>query len=77
MKYLAHISEDKQREQSIKSHLEETALLAKEFAEEFLESGAVFQVQLEEEIEPRAMGYCTQRSAPLSFAAQKFIDIIK
>lgn len=49
----------------------------KEFAEEFLESGAVFQVQLEEEIEPRAMGYCTQRSAPLSFAAQKFIDIIK
>ena len=35
MKYLAHISEDKQREQSIKSHLEETALLAKEFAEEF------------------------------------------
>ena len=35
MKYLAHISEDKQREQSIKSHLEETALLTKEFAEEF------------------------------------------
>lgn len=35
MKYLAHISEDKQREQSIKSHLEGTALLAKEFAEEF------------------------------------------
>ncbi len=35
MKYLAHISEDKTREQSIKSHLQGTALLAKEFAEEF------------------------------------------
>lgn len=35
MKYLAHISEDGTREQSIKSHLEETALLAKGFADEF------------------------------------------
>lgn len=35
MEYLAHISEDGTRKQSIKSHLEGTALLAKEFAEEF------------------------------------------
>lgn len=35
MKYLAHISEDRKREQSIKCHLEGTALLAKKFAEEF------------------------------------------
>ncbi|MCD2493129.1 CRISPR-associated helicase Cas3' [Lacrimispora sp. NSJ-141] len=35
MKYLAHISEDKKRDQTIKSHLEGTALLAKEFAIEF------------------------------------------
>jgi len=35
MKYLAHISDDGKREQSIKSHLEETALLAKGFAGEF------------------------------------------
>jgi len=35
MNYIAHISDDKSREQSVKSHLEETALLAKEFADEF------------------------------------------
>ena len=35
LKYLAHISEDKQREQSVKEHLEGTARLAKEFAAEF------------------------------------------
>lgn len=35
MIYLAHISDDGNREQSIKSHLEETALLAKGFADEF------------------------------------------
>ena len=35
MEYLAHISEDKKREQSIKSHLENTALLAEKFADEF------------------------------------------
>ncbi len=35
MKYIAHISDDGEREQSIKSHLEGTALLAKEFADEF------------------------------------------
>lgn len=35
MKYIAHISEDGEREQSIKSHLEGTAFLAKEFAKEF------------------------------------------
>ncbi len=35
MKYIAHVSDDGKREQSIKSHLEETAILAKEFADEF------------------------------------------
>ena len=35
MEYLAHISEDKNREQSIKNHLEGTALLAEKFANEF------------------------------------------
>ncbi len=35
MKYIAHISDDGKREQSIKNHLEETALLAKKFAGEF------------------------------------------
>lgn len=34
-RYIAHISDDGKREQSIKKHLEETALLAKEFADEF------------------------------------------
>ncbi len=35
MQYIAHISEDGKREQSIKDHLEGTALLAKKFADEF------------------------------------------
>ncbi len=35
MKYIAHVSDDGKREQSIKSHLKETAILAKKFADEF------------------------------------------
>lgn len=35
MKYIAHVSDDGKREQSVKNHLEETALLAEKFADEF------------------------------------------
>lgn len=35
MKFLAHISDDREREQSVREHLEGVATLAKEFADEF------------------------------------------
>ena len=35
MEYIAHISDDKSREQTVKEHLEGTAKLAEQFANEF------------------------------------------
>jgi LysR family transcriptional regulator, transcriptional activator of the cysJI operon len=49
----------------------------KEFAEEYLNSGVLHEVLLEEEIPSRSIGIVSLKSVPLSRAAEKFVGNIK
>jgi LysR family transcriptional regulator, transcriptional activator of the cysJI operon len=49
----------------------------KEFAEEYLNSGVLHEVLLEEEIPSRSIGIVSLKSVPLSRAAEKFMGNIK
>ncbi len=47
----------------------------KEFSEEFLDSGELFEIKLEKEIKERSIGICYSDGVPLSKAAEEFFKI--
>ena len=51
--------------------------VTREFAEDYLRKGLVFEVKLEEDIPPRSVGFCYLKSVPLSPASLKFVEIIE
>lgn len=53
------------------------ACVTKEFSQEYLNKGLVYEVQLKEEIPKRNIGICFLKSVPLSQAATRFVEIIE
>ncbi|MFK2826608.1 LysR family transcriptional regulator [Bacillus sp. B190/17] len=53
------------------------ACVTKEFSQEYLDNGLLYEVQLIEEIPKRSMGVCFLKSVPLSPASMKFVEIIE
>lgn len=53
------------------------ACVTKEFSQEYLTKGLVYEVPLVEEIPQRNIGACSLKSVPLSSAATKFIEMIE
>lgn len=52
------------------------ACVTKEFSQEYLNKGLLYEVPLLEEIPKRSLGVCFLKSVPLSPAATKFVEII-
>ena len=52
------------------------ACVTKEFSQEYLNKGLLYEVQLIEEIPKRSIGVCFLKSVPLSPASTKFVEII-
>ncbi|KGR79834.1 LysR family transcriptional regulator [Ureibacillus manganicus] len=50
--------------------------VVKEFASDYLESGELYELKLEEEIPKRSIGICYLKNVPLSRAAGKFVERI-
>jgi len=50
--------------------------VVREFSKEYLNSGELQELQIEKAIPSRDIGICFLRDVPLSFAAQKFINMI-
>lgn len=53
------------------------ACVTKEFSQEFLDKGLVYEVQLTEAIPKRSIGVCFLKSVPLSPASTKFVEILE
>ncbi|MBO0587528.1 LysR family transcriptional regulator [Sporosarcina sp. E16_8] len=53
------------------------ACVTKEFSQEYLNKGLLYEVQLIEEIPTRSIGVCFLKSVPLSRASKKFVEIIE
>ncbi len=53
------------------------ACVTKEFSEQYLRKGLLFEAQLIEEIPKRSIGICSLKSVPLSPAATKFVEIVE
>ncbi|KIL76761.1 LysR family transcriptional regulator [Bacillus badius] len=53
------------------------ACVTKEFSLDYLNKGAVHEIQLLEEIPKRSIGICFLKSVPLSTAATKFVETIQ
>lgn len=53
------------------------ACLTKEFIGEELESKQLIEINVDFAIPPRSIGIINQKNIPLTFAAQRFLDIIK
>ena len=53
------------------------ACVTKEFSEEYITKGLLYEVQLIEEIPKRSVGICFLKSVPLSRAATRFVEIIE
>ncbi|KMY52099.1 LysR family transcriptional regulator [Peribacillus loiseleuriae] len=53
------------------------ACVTKEFSQEYLNNGLLYEVQLMEEIPKRSIGVCFLKSVPLSPASTKFVEIIE
>ena len=49
----------------------------KEFSKDYLESGKLFEVKLEEEIPKRSIGICYMKKVPLSYAAETFLNMVQ
>lgn len=49
----------------------------KEFSQEYLQNGVLFEVQLSEAIPKRSIGYCFLKSVSPSLASKKFIEILE
>lgn len=52
------------------------ACVVQEFAQEYLQSGKVYKITLEDEIPKRSIGYCFLKSVSLSPASTKFLEIL-
>lgn len=52
------------------------ACVTKEFSQEYLNKGLLFEVELTEEIPKRSIGVCFLKSVPLSIASTKFVEIM-
>lgn len=48
----------------------------REFSQEYLKNGVVYEIKLKEGIPPRSIGLCFLKSIALSPAAMKFVDIM-
>jgi len=53
------------------------ACVTREFSQEYLKEGLLYEVQLMEEIPKRSLGVCFLKSVPLSPASTKFIEIME
>lgn len=53
------------------------ACVTKEFSEEYLENGLLYEVKLTEDIPKRSIGICYLKSVPLSPASTKFVEIVE
>jgi DNA-binding transcriptional LysR family regulator len=53
------------------------ACVTKEFSQEYLNSGLLYEVQLNEEIPKRSIGVCFLKGVSLSIASTKFIEIME
>ncbi len=53
------------------------ACVTKEFSQDYLSTGALTEIQLEEEIPEREIGVCYLKTVPLSRAAKRFVDIVE
>jgi len=51
--------------------------VVREFAEEYIKNGSLFEIKLEEEIPPRHIGIIKLRNIPLTAAAKKFMELIQ
>lgn len=52
------------------------ACVTKEFSEQYLRTGELVEIELQQPIPPRHIGICTLKSVPPSNATMKFIDLI-
>ncbi|MBS4223725.1 LysR family transcriptional regulator [Lederbergia citrea] len=53
------------------------ACVTKEFSQEYINKGLLYEVQLTEEIPKRSIGVCFLKNVPLSHASTKFVEIIE
>lgn len=53
------------------------ACVIKEFSQEYLKSGIVYEIPMAEEIPERNIGICYLKSIPLSPASARFVDILE
>lgn len=53
------------------------ACVTREFSQEYLEKGILHEIQLTDEIPKRSIGVCYVKTAPLSPASTKFVEIIE
>lgn len=53
------------------------ACVVKEFSEDYLEKGLLYEVNILEEIPSRSIGVCHLKSVPLSLASTKFVEILE
>lgn len=53
------------------------ACVIREFSEEYLNKGVLYEVQLAEGIPERSIGICFLKSIPLSPASEKFIELLE
>ena len=53
------------------------ACVVKEFSNDYLEKGLLYEVNTPEEIPSRSIGVCHLKSVPLSLASTKFVEILE
>ncbi|NWL87520.1 LysR family transcriptional regulator [Paenibacillus sp. 79R4] len=53
------------------------ACVTKEFSQEYLKKGVLYELPLSEGIPRRSIGVCSLKGVPLSISAQKFVEIIE
>lgn len=53
------------------------ACVTKEFSQDYLSTGVLTEIQLEEAIPEREIGFCYLKTVPLSRAAKRFVDIVE
>ncbi|MGG7059003.1 LysR family transcriptional regulator [Clostridium tertium] len=53
------------------------ACVVKEFSEDYLEKGLLYEVNILEKIPSRSIGVCHLKSVPLSLASTKFVEILE
>lgn len=53
------------------------ACVIEEFSRDYLQSGLLWKIELEEDIPERAIGFCSLKSVPLSPASARFVEIVE